>query len=124
MNFIDVSLKQSEEQFLLKNEDIAIEIPSKISKLIQSRSQNDEIVLGIRPEDIKIDHKNGEEAEVYVVEHMGMQVLVTVKLGNLQIRILTAPPFTKKMGENIKLHFNADKIHLFDKNTEKSLLLD
>jgi len=55
---------------------------------------------------------------------MGMQVLVTVKLGNLQIRILTTPPFTKKMGEKIKLHFNANKIHLFDKNTEKSLLLN
>ncbi|GAF70546.1 unnamed protein product, partial [marine sediment metagenome] len=93
-------------------------------KLIQSRSQNNEIVLGIRPEDIKINHKNGEEAEVYVVEHMGMQVLVTVKLGNLQIRILTAPPFTKEMGEKVKLHFDADKIHLFDKNTEKSLLLN
>jgi ABC-type sugar transport system ATPase subunit len=124
MNFIDVSLKQSEEQFLLKNEDIAIEIPAKISKLIQSRSQDDEVVLGIRPEDIKIDHKNGEEAEVYVIEPMGMQVLVTVKLGNLQIRILTAPPFTKKMSEKVKLHFNVNKIHLFDKNTEKSLLLN
>jgi multiple sugar transport system ATP-binding protein len=124
MNFIDVSLEQSEEQFLLKNVDITIEIPPDIGKLLQSRSQDNEIVLGIRPEDIKIDHKKGEEAEVYVVEPMGMQVLVTVKLGNLQIRILTAPPFTKKMGEKIKLHFNANKIHLFDKNTEKSLLLD
>jgi ABC-type sugar transport system ATPase subunit len=124
MNFIDVSLEQAEEKFLLKNEDITIEIPSKIGKLIQSRSQDNEIVLGIRPEDIKIDHEKGEEAEVYVVEHMGMQVLVTVKLGNLQIRILTAPPFTKKMGEKVKLHFNANKIHLFDKNTEESLLLN
>ena len=124
MNFIDVSLEQAEEKFFLKNEDITIEISSKIGKLIQSRSQDDEIVLGIRPEDIKIDHEKGEEAEVYVVEHMGMQVLVTVKLGNLQIRILTAPPFTKEMGEKIKLHFNANKIHIFDKNTEKSLLLN
>ena len=124
MNFIDVSLEQSEEQFLLKNEDVTIEIPSKIGKLIQSHSQDNEIVLGIRPEDIKIDHKEGEEAEVYVVEPMGMQVLVTVKLGNLQIKVLTTPPFTKEMGEKVKLHFNTNKIHLFDKNTEKSLLLN
>ncbi|MBA7551163.1 hypothetical protein ES705_43699 [subsurface metagenome] len=124
MNFIDVSLEQSEEQFLLKNVDITIEIPPDIGKLLQSRSQDNEIVLGIRPEDIKIDHKKGEEAEVYVIEPMGMQVLVTVKLGNLQIRILTTPPFTKEMGEKVKLHFNENKIHLFDKNTEKSLLLN
>jgi len=124
MNFIDVFPEQAEEKLLLKSEDITIEIPSNIGKLIQSRSQNNEIVLGIRPEDIKIDHKNGEEAEVYVVEPMGMQVLVTVKLGNLQIRVLTAPPFTKEMGEKIKLYFNVNKIHLFDKNTEKSLLLN
>jgi len=124
MNFIDVSLQQLEEQFLLKNVDITIEISSKIGKFIQSHSRNNEIVLGIRPEDIKIDHKKGEEAEIYVVEPMGMQVLVTVKLGNLQIKVLTTPPFTKKMGEKVKLHFNVNKIHLFDKNTEKSLLLN
>ncbi|PKP61513.1 sugar ABC transporter ATP-binding protein [Candidatus Atribacteria bacterium HGW-Atribacteria-1] len=124
MNFIDVFLEQAEEKLLLKSEDITIEIPSKIGKLIQSRSRDNEIVLGIRPEDIKIDHKKGEEAEVYVVEPMGMQVLVTVKLGNLQIRVLTIPPFTKKMGEKVKLHLNANKIHLFDKNTERSLLLN
>jgi ABC-type sugar transport system ATPase subunit len=124
MNFIDVFPEQVEEKFLLKNEDITIEIPSKIGKLIQYRSRDNGIVLGIRPEDIKIDHKKGEEAEVYVVEPMGMQVLVTVKLGNLQIKVLTAPPFTKEMGEKVKLHFNANKIHLFDKNTERSLLLN
>ncbi|HCL91052.1 MAG TPA: hypothetical protein DHW70_07000 [Candidatus Atribacteria bacterium] len=124
MNLIDVSLEQEEEKLLLKNEDITIEVPSKIGKLIQSRSQDNEIVLGIRPEDITIDHKRGEEAEVYVVEPMGMQVLVTVKLGNLQIKVLTAPPFTKKMGEKVKLHFNVNKIHLFDKKTERSLLLN
>ena len=124
MNLIDVSLEQAEEKLLLKNEDITIEIPSKIGKLIKSRSQDNKIVLGIRPEDITIDHKKGEEAEVYVVEHMGMQVLVTVKLGNLQIKVLTAPPFAKEMGDKVKLHFNVNKIHLFDKNTEKSLLLN
>jgi len=122
MNLIDVSLEQAEEKLLLKNEDITIEIPSKIGKLIKSRSQDNKIVLGIRPEDITIDHKKGEEAEVYVVEHMGMQVLVTVKLGNLQIKVLTAPPFAKEMGDKVKLHFNVNKIHLFDKKTERSLL--
>lgn len=124
MNLIDVFMEQVEEKFLLKNENIIIEVPSKIGKLIQARSQDKEIVLGIRPEDIKIDHKEGEEAEVYVVEHMGMQVLVTVKLGNLQIKVLTIPPFSKTMGEKVKLCFDIDKIHLFDKNTEKSLLLN
>ena len=122
MNFIDVFLEQVEEKLLLKSEDITIEIPSKIGKLIQSRSLDDKIVLGIRPENIKIDQKKGDEAEVYVIEPMGMQVLVTVKLGNLQIRILTTPPFEKKMGEKIRLFFNLEKIHLFDKNTERSLL--
>jgi len=59
MNLINVSLEQTEEKYLLKNEDITIEIPSKIGKLIQSRSQDNKIVLGIRPEDIKIDHSGG-----------------------------------------------------------------
>ena len=124
MNFIDVFLEQSEEQFLLKNEYITIEIPSKTGKLIPPHFRDNKIVLGIRPEDITIDHKRGEEAEVYVVEPMGMQVLVTVKLGNLQIKVLTVSPFTKEMGEKVKLHFNTNKIHLFDKNTERSLLLN
>jgi len=124
MNFIDVFLEQAQEKFLLKNEDITIKIPSKIGKIIKSCTQDNQMVLGVRPEDVKIDHEEGEIGEVYVVEPMGMQVLVTVKLGNLQIKILTAPPFIKKMGEKVKLHFDLEKIHLFDKNTAKPLFLN
>jgi len=124
INIIDVSLELSSEKYFLKNKEITMEISPKIGSLIKSHSQNNEMSLGIRPEDIRIDHKKGKEAEVYLVEPMGMQVLVTVKLGNLQIRVLTAPPFTKKIGEKVKLNFNTNKIHLFDKNTEKSLLLN
>jgi len=124
MNFIDVFLEQAQEKFLLKNEDITIKISSKIGKIIKSCTQDNQMVLGVRPEDVKIDHEEGEIGEVYVVEPMGMQVLVTVKLGNLQIKILTAPPFTKKMGEKVKFHFDLEKIHLFDKNTAKPLFLN
>jgi len=123
MNFIDVFLEQSGEKYFLKNKDINIEITLRIVRLILSRAQDNQIVLGIRPEDIEIYHKKGEEAEVYVIEPMGRQVLVTFKLGSLQIKVLTTPPFKKKMGERVKLQFNLEKIHLFDKKTERSLLL-
>jgi ABC-type sugar transport system ATPase subunit len=95
-----------------------------MAQIIQDRTREHDLILNIRPEDIAITHQEGKEAEIYVIEHMGNQMLITLKLESLIIKVLTSPPFKHKMGEKVRLQFNLNKIHLFDKHTEKSLLLN
>lgn len=124
MNFIDVFLEQLNGNYFLKNKNLSIKISSQIAKLIQSRTQDRKVVLGIRPEDIEINQKEGEKAEIYMIESMGRQKLLTIKMEDLLVKILTDFKFNETIGEKIKYHFCLEKIHLFNNTTGESLLLN
>ncbi len=124
INFINVSLEKSNGRFLLKSRDLEIELPKEIGSKAENNSTSSEVVIGIRPEHISINEKEGIETEVYVVEPLGRDILVSAKLGDLMIKVLTSPPFKAAMGDRVRLSFKLDKIMLFDERTEKSLLFD
>jgi len=124
INFINVSLKKSDGSFFLKSRDLEIPLPKELGSKVGNNSTSSEVVLGIRPEHIMINEKEGIDTEIYVVEPLGREILVSAKLGDSMIKVLTSPPFKADMGDKVRLSFNLDKIMLFDKKTEKSLLLD
>ncbi|TKJ46037.1 sugar ABC transporter ATP-binding protein [Candidatus Aerophobetes bacterium Ae_b3b] len=124
INFINVSLEKSDGRFLLKSRDLEIPLPKELGSKAGNNSTSSEVVLGIRPEHILINEKEGIDTEIYVVEPLGREILVSAKLGDSMIKVLTSPPFKANMGDRVRLSFNLDKIMLFDKKTEKSLLLD
>lgn len=124
INFLSVSLEKSDGRFLLKNRDLQIELAKEIGSKAENNSTSSEILLGIRPEHITINKKEGIETEVYVVEPLGRDILVSVKLGKSMIKFFAPPSFKANIGERVRLNFNLDKIMLFDKKSEKSLLLD
>lgn len=124
INFINVSLEKSDGRFLLKSRDFEIPLPKELGSKAGNNSTSSEVVLGIRPEHITINEKEGMDTEVYVVEPLGREILVSAQLGDSMIKVLTSPPFKADMGEKVRLSFKLDKIMLFDKKTEKSLLLD
>lgn len=123
-NFIDVSLERSNGRTILKNSDLQIELPKEIGSMAEDNSTGSDLVLGIRPEHIIINQeKKGIKAEVYVVEPLGREILVTVKLGDLVLRVITSPPFNANIGDKIWVEFNLSKIMLFDNKTKESLLV-
>ena len=80
--------------------------------------------MGIRPEDITIGGDDQVRAKVYVIEPLGREDLVILQLEEQQLRILTHAPFKGKVGEVICLNFNMDKVHLFSRETGRSLLIE
>jgi ABC-type sugar transport system ATPase subunit len=80
-----------------------------------------EVIVGVRPEDVEICDE-GVPAEVSVVEPLGRDDLLEVHIGEATMRVLADPELKVKMGDNIQLSFNADKIQFFDAETEESLL--
>jgi ABC-type sugar transport system ATPase subunit len=103
---------------------LQIELAKEIGSKAENNSTSSEILLGIRPEHITINKKEGIETEVYVVEPLGRDILVSVKLGKSMIKVFAPPSFKANIGDRVRLNFNLDKIMLFDKKSEKSLLLD
>lgn len=54
---------------------------------------------------------------------LGREVLVSLKVGEEILKVLVSKPFNYRMGDKVGLRLNTHKIHLFDRKTERSLLV-
>ena len=69
--------------------------------------------LGIRPEDATLD---GEvPVRVTVVEPLGREILVTLRLGNLDLKVLAGGIARPALGAEVRLGVRPDRVHLFDR---------
>ncbi len=90
-----------------------------------SPGSNNEVLVGIRPEDVLAipDGAPGVMGQVELVEPLGSETLVTSRCANdvtLVARFPARSPVVR--GEAIRLGLKAQHLHLFDAVTEKSLL--
>ena len=95
----------------------------KRQKVLDHNSQ--EVVLGIRPEDIYdasllTDANKGDSAtvNVEVVEHMGSEIYVYFVAGKSQFVARLDPNSKAASGKPLEVMFDANHLHLFDKNTQ------
>jgi len=79
------------------------------------------VILGIRPEDVTLSD-DGIPGEVYVVEPLGRDDLIDVRIGGASIHMLADPALGLRIGDTVRLAFNTRKVQFFDPQTEKSLL--
>lgn len=79
------------------------------------------IKLGVRPEDISPSDE-GVPAEVYFVELLGREFLVTCAIKGCGVKVSFLTGLTFKPGDIVKLNFDVEKIHIFDPGTGKALV--
>jgi multiple sugar transport system ATP-binding protein len=99
-----------------------IEIPLSLWKneLAVKKISEDEVVeMGVRPEDIYL--ATAEEhflrAQVKIVEFTGPELIVTFATSAGDIVSRHAPDASLRVGDNVFLSFNLDKIHIFDQRS-------
>lgn len=123
MNFFDGSLKidDSIANITFGNNN-TLQIP--VAKLIVNEDKD--IVVGVRSEDIHLANENdGVPAKVLMIETLGSECLVYLKWINSP-----ANEFVMKIqgrcnfhnGDTIYINFDKEKVHLFDKDSEKTIL--
>ena len=85
--------------------------------------------VGIRPEDIKDDeeflekHPNSHlNAEVEVSELMGAEIYLYLTYQGQNLMARVAPTSKSRRGDKIVVAMDTNKIHLFDPESEKTLL--
>jgi len=117
MNFVDGSLVEKGGDLYLDFGEFSVKLPDDIASVLRGRAGS-EIVFGVRPEDIRIG--DGDLAgEVYVVEPLGRDSIVHVRIGDIVLRIL-ARGSEYSMGDVVRFSFDMSKIHVFDKKTGKA----
>ena len=79
------------------------------------------IVLGQRPEDLRLAATGDLEGEVFSSELLGDSALVGVRVGGDIINVKVGPSEGRALGERVGLRFDAAKLHAFDAATGERL---
>ena len=122
MNFFRCKLAIQEERLQLTATDLVFPISDDWRSVVEP-FLNQELVLGIRPENAGIcetDRKN-MNAVVEVVEPMGSETYLHLKIGDQKAIIRVSPDCKPVVGERIGLQIDPGRIHIFKTDTGESL---
>lgn len=133
MNFIDCTLIEENGNVYARFGENKILIPEgRIAKLTDKSYIGREVTLGIRPDDIHDEEvfiQNYPQATVssYVelIEKLGFETLLYLTISGKEDENIVArvnPRSTVMMNDTVKMVFDPNRIHLFDKETEISIL--
>lgn len=118
MNFLEVEVSRENGGYCARREGLDVVVPPERGEKAVGRGQ---VIMGIRPEDVTLTDE-GISGEIYVVEPLGRDDLVDVRIGEAHIHVLADPTLKLKIGGAVKLNFNTRKVQFFDAKTENSLI--
>lgn len=130
MNFIEARVEQKDKNLYVVFGNNAIKLPEGKAKKVEELGYvGKEVIMGIRPEDLhdeEIFLQTAQDAvvdaDVDVVEMLGSETLLYVVVDGLNLIARVDPRSKAKSGDRIKLAFDVNRIHLFDKETEKAIV--
>ena len=134
MNFVSGTLQSQDGKLMLTHDNYSVPLPMEgrtaaISEGLAGRIGKP-VIIGVRPEDVILKaNANGMSGmaglptEVDVVEPLGSEVLLYLDYGTETPMIVRAEPRTRvKAGDKEEVYFKPDNIHVFDAETELSVL--
>ena len=129
MNFVTATLSKENGSVYASFGDNKIMIPNgKVTPELEGYIGK-EVIVGIRPEDIHDDEafiSSRPEAvcnaNVEVTEMMGAETYLYLELAGEQFTARVNQRSTAKIGDTIKVAFETNKIHIFDKDTEMAIV--
>ena len=130
MNFLTGFIKQNGSNYTADFKSFSMDLPPEMNGAAQQYNGK-EVNVGIRPEDIHdfefSSHVPGVSqpisADVEVYEPLGSNVILELKIGELNFVAEVNPKTAARIGGNIKICFDKEKIHLFDPETENVVKL-
>jgi len=129
MNFFSGSITGTADEMYLDSGSVRLRVPEAQAQQLGAATVGKEVIFGIRPEDIHHpQYKPGGvneqlvESTVDVTEMMGNEIFVYMMTGDEQSYIARVDPRAHmRSGDKVQMTFNTDKIHIFDRATEKTM---
>lgn len=79
--------------------------------------------MGLRPEDISINEAAPQfYATIESIERLGSESIINASMAGQSIAIKTASDYNNKVGSRLPLSAHFRMFHLFDSETEKTIL--
>ncbi|MBI3513511.1 MAG: sn-glycerol-3-phosphate ABC transporter ATP-binding protein UgpC [Proteobacteria bacterium] len=125
MNFAAVTVSDGGGALWAGNDGLRIKVPAPLSNRIGAYVGKP-LTMGIRPEDLRI--ANGADptdlsfgAVVEVVEKLGSEILLDVKVGGGSMVASVEPTTLTKVRDQVRLAINPDRLHFFDNASEAAI---
>jgi multiple sugar transport system ATP-binding protein len=80
--------------------------------------------VGVRPENVRLSRQDGDmtlPARVSLLEPLGAETLVTLKVGGAALIARLAASFREAPGTPLSVHVNPAHLHLFDPQSGAAL---
>src|SRR6266545_3129671 len=125
MNFADVTIAESNNTVWADNPGLRIKVPADRSERLRPY-KGQHVTLGVRPEDIQPATgadaaERSFDAVVDVVEPLGSEILLDVKVGSSSMVARVDPSVRVKVHEPIRLALAPERLHFFDLKTELAI---
>lgn len=130
MNFLDAVCEIKGDSAVLKTEACEITLDAEKAQALDAGGYNGKtVVMGIRPEDIYDAEDMPEnfphsivEANVTMYELLGAEVYLYFDMQGTNVTARVASTTKAQAGTKMRFALDLNKIHLFDKETEKTIL--
>jgi multiple sugar transport system ATP-binding protein len=132
MNFLNGTLNEEGGSLYFKANNVKVELPEGKAKILRDKGYvGKELILGIRPDDLHDEPIFLESspnsiitAHVEVIENLGHEMNLFLNgVGNDTVIARIDPRGGVKEGTNVRLAFDMNKVHFFDKTSTESILL-
>jgi multiple sugar transport system ATP-binding protein len=103
---------------------VKIGLSDTASKQISKLSKKNGLILGVRPESVKIHAEKGTgrfQAEVLFLEHFGSMNIVNLQIGEKIFKARTRPTYHANPKDKVWVEFEEDRMIFFDEDTEKAI---
>lgn len=87
-------------------------------------SDSQALLFGVRAEDIDLHfapQANAIGGEIFILEPLGDRTFVDVELGGHTMKARALPDFAGQEGEQVWMHIDIERIHIFDKTTSATI---
>lgn len=129
MNFFTGTVTGTLDEMYVDSGNVRIRLPQDEIAQLGQKNIGREIIFGVRPEDIHHPRYKPSgiteqlvEATVDVVELMGNEIFVYLVGADEQSFIARVDPRADlRPGDKVQMAFNAEKVHIFDRATEKNI---
>ena len=130
MDFVEGTIEKADDGLYFAFGSSKVKIPEgRCANLVDGDYIGKTVVMGIRAENIHDEEMylsssadSIVDASVEVVELMGSETLLYLNIEGNSFIAKVDPRSTAKVGDTIKVAFDMNRVHLFDKETELSIL--
>ena len=122
MNFLDAVIKERGGEIIASVGEYDLKVPADKAKALKDGGYiGKTVILGVRPENVADSAAGAISSTVKVYELLGAEVFLYFDVNGTQVTARVDPRTTARTGDAIKVDFDMEKSHFFDKETELTI---